>query len=172
MAGACTTEYVASEPTPLFSSYSNLHIYLERRRLTARQALRSNDGALARKLAEEELVRLQRKSSGDGSEQEAADNTQEGYSPEGQGPRVLVVGGEASGKSSLVKFLANYAVRSPAVCSVGKGKSKEEGTETAAEQLERTGQGAEAEVTGWWPVLVNLNPAEVSRARSALPSLT
>ena len=173
VAGTVSTEYIASEPSPTFSAHSNLHIYLEKRRLQARSILRANDGALAQQLAEEELQRLKGKkaagpaslsetSAGAGAEQE---NERSGYRPDGQGPRVMIVGAEAAGKTSLIKFLANYALRSPAVCSLGAGKGKEK--ENAAQNGKEGGEDGdtqqEGDITGWWPVIVNVDPSEVSR---------
>ncbi len=99
------------------------------------------------------------------------------YRPEGQGPRVMVLGPESAGKTSLIKFLANYALRSPAVASLGKGEAGK-----VAESLRTGGDGIiypnmdanlseeakkekreeekRSDITGWWPVVVNLDPSD------------
>ncbi|KDN37750.1 hypothetical protein K437DRAFT_259681 [Tilletiaria anomala UBC 951] len=189
MIGSVSTDYVADEPSPAFSAYANLHLLLEKRRLGARAELRANDASLAAALAEEELQRLSGKrptsvlQDRDGLASEA--HTEEGkpaaaveggaagasaYRPEGQGPRVMVVGGEPAGKTSLVKLLANLALRSPAVCDIGR-KRKQDGKENGAlggggggasrQEDEHAKQEAEdRQITGWWPVIVNLDPSE------------
>ena len=191
VAGSLSTEYVADNPSPIFAGHSNLHLYLEKRRLQARSFLRSQEGiAIARQLADEEIQRIKgKRPSGpepNEGEEDRAESTQpkpelddaeeseekkpelmsdvprSAYRPEGQGPRVMIVGGEAAGKTSLAKFLANYALRSPTVCT-----ATSKGSQSAA------AKDTDEKMTGWWPILVNLDPSEgappIPATLSAIP---
>lgn len=91
------------------------------------------------------------------SYEEGAESGTDLYRAAGQGPRVMVVGPESAGKTSLIKYLANYAMRSPAVASVREGESKREKTDESDEDGETK---AMSEITGWWPMIVTLDPAE------------
>lgn len=71
----------------------------------------------------------------------------------------MVLGPESAGKTTLVKFLANYALRSPAVCSLGKASEQKE----REKETEEGDEKEKSKLTGWWPVVVNLDPSEVSR---------
>lgn len=132
-----TAAYLSSEPSPTFSSYTTLHLHQEKARLNARNHIRANPSLVY------DLRQL--------SENDDPQSTTDLYRPEGQGPRILLLGPEASGKSSLTKFLCNYALRSPATTSTGQ--------ETTEQQEIKEGQVQGSEATGWWPVLVNLDPA-------------
>ncbi|KAK0553124.1 Cleavage polyadenylation factor subunit clp1 [Tilletia horrida] len=140
-------ESVSDEPSPTFTTHSKVHLVLERARLQARAQLRS-DPALVSSLANVPAA-LEPSTSPISFEDAGSSNgNATAYRPEAQGPRIMVVGGESSGKSSLVKFLANYALRSPAVCSVGSAPA-------ASKEKDE-----QPEVTGWWPVIVNLDPGD------------
>ncbi|SPO45242.1 Protein CLP1 [Moesziomyces antarcticus] len=181
IAGTASTEYLADEPSPVYTAYSNLHLYLERRRIQARQALRA-DAKLLTTLAGSVLdpsyvaPRTTDQSTDTESDPTGTAATTV-YRPEGQGPRVMVLGPESAGKTSLIKFLANYALRSPAVASLGKGEAGK-----VAESLRQGGDGIiypdmeshlseearkakreeekRSDITGWWPVVVNLDPSD------------
>ncbi|SNX87203.1 Protein CLP1 [Melanopsichium pennsylvanicum] len=181
IAGSASTEYLADEPSPVYTAYSNLHLYLERKRIEARQALRA-DAKLLSTLASNVMDSsyIAPRTTDQSTETEfdpsgtAATTV---YRPEGQGPRVMVLGPESAGKSSLIKFLANYALRSPAVANLGKGEAGK-----VAESLRTGGDGIifpnmeanlseeakkakreeekRSDITGWWPVVVNLDPSD------------
>ncbi|KAN0065036.1 Cleavage polyadenylation factor subunit clp1 [Thecaphora frezii] len=178
LAGSASTEYLADEPSPTYTSYANLHLYLERQRIQARQALRSDAKlltALASSAVDPSYVAPRNTDQGPDGAQASTQSTPSVYRPEGQGPRVMVLGPESAGKTSLVKFLSNYALRSPAVASLGNGEagkvaeslrsggdgivypdlSEEESEER---QKKRKMQETQSETTGWWPVVVNLDP--------------
>jgi polyribonucleotide 5'-hydroxyl-kinase len=142
---------VPDDPSPTYTSYANVHLHLEGARLRARAALRAQPD-LIRSQASAALAAPTQPGEG-GALPINGDAETQLYSAIGQGPRVLVVGPESAGKSSLVKLLANYALRSPAVCSTGL---EEEGKEKDSKSAE------ESEVTGWWPTVVNLDPSAVS----------
>ncbi|CAO1624693.1 unnamed protein product [Parajaminaea phylloscopi] len=130
--------YLSLEPSPTFSSYSTLHLHLEKSRLQARQTLRS---------ASSQLVNdLRSASEGEGE----VDGPHDLYRPDGQGPRILLLGPESSGKSSLARFLCNYALRSPATTATGH-------EEDASSDSKGKDEVKGSEPTGWWPVLVNLD---------------
>lgn len=181
IAGSASTEYLADEPSPVYTAYSNLHLYLERRRLEARQALRA-DAKLLSTLAGSVLdpSYIAPRTTDPNTETESDPSGTAAatvYRPEGQGPRVIVLGPESAGKTSLVKFLANYALRSPAVANLGKGEAGK-----VAQSLRTGGDGIiypnmdsnlseeakkekreeekRSDITGWWPVVVNLDPSD------------
>ncbi|KAK0563891.1 Cleavage polyadenylation factor subunit clp1, partial [Tilletia horrida] len=154
-------ESISDEPSPTFTTHTKLHLALERSRIQARSLLRANP-TLVHSIANAPAV-VQPSSSpisfeaGSDAPQTASAssfaalsaNEATAYRAEGQGPRVMIVGGESSGKSSLVKFLANYAMRSPAVCSLSSSSSSS-----------ANGKEEQPEITGWWPVIVNLDPGD------------
>ncbi|PWN20724.1 hypothetical protein BCV69DRAFT_312675 [Microstroma glucosiphilum] len=127
--------YLSLEPSPTFSSYTTLHLHLEKARAQARQHIRTAP----------QLIHDLRLSS------ESEDQDADVYRPEAQGPRILILGPESSGKTSLAKLLCNYALRSPATTSTGY-EEVEEGKKVP-------GEVEASEVTGWWPMLVNLDPS-------------
>ncbi|KAK0536507.1 Cleavage polyadenylation factor subunit clp1 [Tilletia horrida] len=155
-------ESISDEPSPTFTTHTKLHLALERSRIQARSLLRANP-TLVHSIANAPAV-VQPSSSpisfeaGSDAPQTASAssfaalsaNEATAYRAEGQGPRVMIVGGESSGKSSLVKFLANYAMRSPAVCSLSSSSSSSSAN----------GKEEQPEITGWWPVIVNLDPGD------------
>lgn len=157
LSGSCTTQYLSDDPSPIYTSYSNLHLHLEQQRVLARDYLRSNPNFLSQLSQSEQVINPTnpppRICSATDSELE---NLETAYEPQGQGPRIMVVGPEDSGKSTLIKFLANYALRSPAICDTVK---KDKGKEKAKSEEDLDGH------TGWWPTIVNLDPREVSRKR-------
>ena len=160
LAGTASTEYLADDETspPSFRAFANLHLYLEAKRIQAREWLKADfkagsGGGLIKTLAESSLV-----SATDGEpplDGEAAFDEKEErtiYRAEGQGPRVMILGPESSGKTSLIKFLSNCALKSPAICdsapSTSATKSDEKGTSQSG-----------SEVSGWWPSIVSLDPS-------------
>lgn len=147
--GTPSTEYVAEDVSPPPEVYSNIHLALEQHRLQARAALRANSGALIKQLADAELKRLT----------SPAQEDEEVYASAGQGPRVLVVGGEAAGKTSVAKRLANYALRSPALTSTPSVSKHDTTSRTRPGQDE--GDAHVDQITGWWPTLVSLDPSAV-----------
>lgn len=160
IAGTASTEYLADEPSPVYTSYSNLHLHLEQRRIKARQELRGNPTlltTLASSVTDPSYVAPY-----------PEDSNGSVYRPEGQGPRVMVLGPESAGKTSLVKFLANYALRSPAVASLGKGEAGKVAESLRMggdgivypEDAKRTEEDGKSDVTGWWPMVVNLDPSD------------
>lgn len=167
LAGSASIEYLADEQSPLFTYGANLHLHLERLRLRAREQLRT-DAALQSQLAalDVEDVKMPQTNEPDPV-----------YHPGGQGPRVMVVGPESAGKTSLIKFLSNYALRSPAVASVGDSENTRRTTRRDAEDHSDDDEPEDAhglsEITGWWPVVVALDPSEgavpLPGCMSALP---
>lgn len=181
LAGSASTEYLADEPSPVYTAYSNLHLYLERKRIEARQALRADAkllSTLAGSVLDPSYIAPRTTDPSTDTESDPSGTAASTvYRPEGQGPRVMVLGPESAGKTSLVKFLANYALRSPAVASLGKGEAGK-----VAESLRMGGDGIiypnmesnlseeakkakreeekRSEITGWWPVVVNLDPSD------------
>ncbi|EPQ29518.1 uncharacterized protein PFL1_02737 [Pseudozyma flocculosa PF-1] len=190
IAGSATTEYLADEPSPTYTSYSNLHLYLEKARIQARQALRqdpklltalvsagSDPSYIAPRATDEDPGAAGGNHGGSSAAAASNASSTSAYRPEGQGPRVMVLGPESAGKTSLIKFLSNYALRSPVVASLGKGEAGK-----VAESLRKGGDGivypdaiddeteeskkkrkleeSQSEITGWWPVVVNLDPSE------------
>ncbi|KAJ1018462.1 hypothetical protein NDA18_006613 [Ustilago nuda] len=193
IAGSASTEYLADEPSPVYTAYSNLHLLLEQRRIQARKALRADAkllSALAGSVLDPSYIapRTPHQSTDTDIETESESETETQSDPsgsaastvyrsEGQGPRVMVLGPESAGKTSLVKLLANYALRSPAVASLGKGEAGK-----VAESLRTGGDGIiypnmqanlseeakkekrqeekRSDITGWWPVVVNLDPSD------------
>ncbi len=127
IAGSASTEYLADEPSPVYTAYSNLHLYLERKRIEARQALRADAkllSTLAGSVLDPSYIAPRTTDQSTETESDPSGTAASTvYRPEGQGPRVMVLGPESAGKTSLVKFLANYALRSPAVASLGKGEA-------------------------------------------------
>lgn len=182
--GSASTEYLADEPSPTYTSYSNLHLYLERARIQAREALRKDSKLLTTlsTSAADSAFSAPRTTDADPENAPAASTA---YRPEGQGPRVMVLGPESSGKTSLIKFLANYALRSPVVASLGKGEAGKvadslrsggdgiiypdrDDEESEEKKKKRKLDEAKSEITGWWPVVVNLDPSEVSSLRQTI----
>lgn len=178
IAGSASTEYLADEPSAVFTYGANLHLHLERLRLRAREQLRT-DRALQSELAAMDVENV-------GPPQPDTDTV---YRAGGQGPRLMVVGPESAGKTSLIKFLSNYALRSPAVASVGDQSNTRRITRRDAED-DVEGDNDEddeddeddnepeedeelSEITGWWPVIVSLDPSEggvpLPGCMSALP---
>ncbi|CDU26208.1 related to Pre-mRNA cleavage complex II protein Clp1 [Sporisorium scitamineum] len=181
IAGSASTEYLADEPSPVYTAYSNLHLYLERKRILARQALRGDAkllSSLAGSVLDPSYIAPRTTDPSTETESDPSGTAASTvYRPEGQGPRVMVLGPESAGKTSLVKFLANYALRSPAVASLGKGEAGK-----VAESLRSGGDGIiypnmeanlseeakkekreeqkKSDITGWWPVVVNLDPSD------------
>ncbi|PWN24647.1 hypothetical protein BDZ90DRAFT_234917 [Jaminaea rosea] len=127
--------YLSLEPSPTFSSYANLHLHLEKARLRARQQLR-DDAHLIGDL----------RATSDAQVDEGAEQDVDLYRPEGQGPRILLLGPQSSGKSSLARLLCNYALKSPATTATGQEENGDQGANGASQP------------TGWWPILVNLDP--------------
>jgi polyribonucleotide 5'-hydroxyl-kinase len=163
LAGSASTEYLADDETapPSFRAFANLHLYLEAKRIQAREWLKEdlkapNGKSVIKVLAQSSLVTssdgepplMQEDAEAEGSN---ADDRSI-YQPEGQGPRVMVLGPEFSGKTSLIKFLANCALKSPATCNpaavVNTDKSDEKGTTQSG-----------SDTTGWWPSIVSLDPS-------------
>ncbi|WFD35642.1 polynucleotide 5'-hydroxyl-kinase [Malassezia cuniculi] len=168
IAGSASTEYLADEQSPMFTYGANLHLHLERLRLRAREQLRT-DSALQSQLAALDVESANVPAPGD---QESV------YRANGQGPRVMVVGPESAGKTSLIKFLANYALRSPAVASVSDSNTARRLTRRDAEdhsedEAEPEDTDGLSDITGWWPVIVALDPSEgavpLPGCMSALP---
>ena len=150
--GAASTEYMADEPSHTYTYYANLHLNLERARIRAREQLRTDPSLLQTLDAVDVSEPAKPMSYEQGVESDA-----DLYRAAGQGPRVMVVGPESAGKTSLIKYLANYAMRSPAVASVREGESKREKTEESDEDGD---EKTMSEITGWWPMIVTLDPAE------------
>ena len=150
--GAASTEYMADEPSHTYTYYANLHLNLERARIRAREQLRT-DPSLLQTLDAVDVSEPTKPM----SYEEGAESGTDLYRAAGQGPRVMVVGPESAGKTSLIKYLANYAMRSPAVANVREGESKREKTDESDEEGETK---AMSEITGWWPMIVTLDPAE------------
>ncbi|KAJ1026949.1 hypothetical protein NDA16_002242 [Ustilago loliicola] len=181
IAGSASTEYLADEPSPVYTAYSNLHLALERKRIEARQALRADAkllSTLAGSVLDPSYIAPRTTDPNTETESDPSGTAASTvYRPEGQGPRVMVLGPESAGKTSLVKLLANYALRSPAVASLGKGEAGK-----VAESLRTGGDGIiypnmeanlseeakkakreeekRSDITGWWPVVVNLDPSD------------
>ena len=123
--GRPSTEYIAEEtPVPV---YFNLHLALERIR------------ALALPVIEAAKVEVQDPATGETSFE---------YEDDRPGPRVLLIGEQESGKTTLLKTLANWAIRSGrARTEVGNVARMEE-----PDEGERRSRGV---------LVVNLDPAEV-----------
>jgi len=153
--GSCTTQYLSDDTSPVYTSYSNLHLHLEQQRILARNHLRSNPTFLPQLSQSQQVINPTSPPPKicSSTETEKVQESETAYRPEGQGPRIMVVGPEDSGKSTLIKFLANYALRSPAVC---EPKNKESRKVAGKEDEDQDSH------TGWWPVIVNLDPREVS----------
>jgi polyribonucleotide 5'-hydroxyl-kinase len=160
LAGSASTEYLADDESapPSFRPFANLHLYLEAKRIQAREWLKTdlkeqNGRGVIKTLAESSLV-----SAADGEPPIEGDTgitpTDERtiYRPEGQGPRVMVLGPESSGKTSLIKFLANCALRSPAVCNPAAAISTDVSDEKGITQ-------SGSDITGWWPSIISLDPS-------------
>lgn len=170
IAGSASTEYMADEPSPLYTYGANLHMYLEKARIRAREQLRTD------KKLTEALAALDVGSDTEQPPHYETDASTDGvYRPDGQGPRIMVVGPESAGKTTLIKFLANYAIRSPAVASAedATGSARhvmrhmQEDSDASDDDDEEEGaktnqdeDRAMGEITGWWPVIVSLDPAE------------
>ncbi|WFD25243.1 polynucleotide 5'-hydroxyl-kinase [Malassezia nana] len=163
--GHASTEYMADEISPFYTYGANLHLHLERARLRAREQLRT-DHSLLQQLEELDVNTYKLPPS---FEQDGPLDPSDPYRAAGQGPRVMVVGPASAGKSSLIKFLANYALRSPALASVKEG---EEAKRRAREQDQQPSDSDDeapeeapsdkplSEITGWWPMIVTLDPSE------------
>ncbi|KAL4401551.1 Cleavage polyadenylation factor subunit Clp1 [Malassezia pachydermatis] len=167
IAGTASTEYMADEPSHTYTYRANLHLNLERARIRAREQLRT-DSQLQKQLHD---MDVSTRTTPPSYEESAAVPGHEWYQAAGQGPRVMVVGPESAGKTSLVTFLANYALRSPILASVEEGaeaarrlseNQQNEGDESDDEATRAEGSKHEkiSEVTGWWPMIVSLDPAE------------
>lgn len=163
--GQASTEYMADEPSPFYTYGANLHLNLERARLRAREQLRT-DHSLLQQL-EEFDVNIHKVPPS--FESDGPLDPRDPYRAAGQGPRVMVVGPASAGKSTLIKFLANYALRSPALASVKEGEEakrrtrEQEGHHDDSDeeaQNEEAGDKPLSEITGWWPMIVTLDPAE------------
>ncbi|KAI3625762.1 hypothetical protein CBS9595_001123 [Malassezia furfur] len=180
LAGTASTEYMADEPSPVYTYYTNLHLNLERARIRAREQLRT-DKNLVQSLKEQDVSKTDAVPSYDDPH---AKPQNELYHAAGQGPRLMVVGPECAGKTSLIKFLANYAMRSPALASIQEGleaerKAQQDEEEALSEDEDapstrKATDGEEfSEVTGWWPMIVALDPSEgavpVPGCLSAIP---
>ncbi|KAE8270055.1 hypothetical protein A4X09_0g2296 [Tilletia walkeri] len=165
VAGSATFESISDEPSPTFTTHTKLHLALERSRLQARSYLRSNTNFFQTEISNAPAVlhpstspiSFDSSSADGGGVQQShsfaswSQNEATAYRFEGQGPRVMVVGGESSGKSSLVKFLANLAMRSPALATMSPSSSSSSAANNKEDQ---------PEITGWWPVIVNVDPGD------------
>ncbi|KAI3627424.1 CLP1 [Malassezia furfur] len=180
LAGTASTEYMADEPSPVYTYYTNLHLNLERARIRAREQLRT-DKNLVQSLKEQDVSKTEAVPSYDDPN---APPQNELYHAAGQGPRLMVVGPECAGKTSLIKFLANYAMRSPALASIEEGLEAERKAQQDEEEAlsddedgpsaRKATDGEEfSEVTGWWPMILALDPSEgavpVPGCLSAIP---
>lgn len=180
LAGTASTEYMADEPSPVYTYYTNLHLNLERARIRAREQLRT-DKNLVQSLKEQDVSKTEAVPSYDDPH---APPQNELYHAAGQGPRLMVVGPECAGKTSLIKFLANYAMRSPALASIEEGLEAERKAQQDEEEAlsddedgpsaRKATDGEEfSEVTGWWPMILALDPSEgavpVPGCLSAIP---
>lgn len=153
--GTVTTEYLAEDESiaPLMRMYANVHLYLEAKRIDARNWLkedikRPGSSSIFNTLAQSSLVLS---NEGVPINFETDVNAEDPiYRPQGQGPRVMVVGPESSGKSTLIKYLANYALKSPAICNPAQAKT-DKGDESSQE--------ATSDANGWWPSIVSLDPS-------------
>lgn len=160
--GQASTEYLADDEglSPFQRAYSNLHFYLEAQRIYARDALKADLSQPGSKSRIRTLGESSRVIERDGTapplvehDGSAAASEDDGiFQRLGQGPRVMVIGPESAGKSTLVQFLANCALKSPAICNPARADTDKSGSEgkTAA-------KGSDA--TGWWPTIVSLDPA-------------
>jgi polyribonucleotide 5'-hydroxyl-kinase len=158
LVGSASTEYLAEEEgtAPLQRMYANLHLYLEARRIHARDWLkedlkRQGTGSIFRTLAASSHVLNEGGAPPSSLESEPGETSV--YRSEGQGPRVMVVGPESSGKSTLVKYLTNWALKSPAVCNPANADTDKNDDKTDA------GNGQRSEVNGWWPCIVSADPS-------------
>lgn len=153
--GTVTTEYLAEDESiaPLMRMYANVHLYLEAKRIDARNWLkedikRTGSNSIFNTLAQSSLVLS---NEGVPTNFDIDANAEDPiYRPQGQGPRVMVVGPESSGKSTLIKYLANYALKSPAICNPAQAKT-DKGDESS--------QDATSDANGWWPSIVSLDPS-------------
>jgi polyribonucleotide 5'-hydroxyl-kinase len=153
--GTVTTEYLAEDEgiAPLMRMYANVHLYLEAKRIEARNWLKEDikrigSSSIFNTLAQSSLVLS---NEGVPVDFDADINAEDPiYRPQGQGPRVMIVGPESSGKSTLIKFLANYALKSPAICNPAQAKT-DKGDEGS--------QDATSDANGWWPSIVSLDPS-------------
>lgn len=174
--GSASTEYMADEPSHTYTYCANLHLNLERARIRAREQLRT-DTSLIRTLQEMDVAQRDTPPSFEQTGEEA--NVERLYRAAGQGPRIMVVGPESAGKTSLIKFLANYALRSPAVASVNEGgdapRRAHQSDEPDSDDTENDGDEDKtlSDITGWWPMIVTLDPSEgavpVPACISAIP---
>lgn len=179
IAGTASTEYMADEPSPVYTFDTNLHLNLERARIRAREQLRTDKG-LVQSLSDQDLSKADTPPSYDDPH---ATSPNELYRAAGQGPRLMVVGPECAGKTSLIKFLANYAMRSPALASIEEGAEAEKKVQQEDEEALSDGEEAPernavdgqeiSEITGWWPMIMALDPSEgavpVPGCLSAIP---
>lgn len=152
--GSASTEYVADESIPPFQkTYANLHLYLEAKRIQARDMLardlsKEKSKSVIRTLGESSLVLNNDNVLPPSEEGNVGENQL--FNSLGQGPRVMILGPESAGKSTLVKFLANSALKSPAVCNPAGDK-----TDKGDEKPDKPG----SEATGWWPTIVSIDPS-------------
>jgi len=163
--GQASTEYMADEPSLFYTYGANLHLNLERARLRAREQLRT-DNLLLQQLEELDVNMYKVPPSFDS---DGPLDPRDPYRAAGQGPRVMVVGPASAGKSTLIRFLANYALRSPALASVKEGEEAKRRTREQErpyddsdeeDHNEETSDKPLSEITGWWPMIVSLDPAE------------
>ncbi|WFD29663.1 polynucleotide 5'-hydroxyl-kinase [Malassezia sp. CBS 17886] len=173
IAGFATTEYMADEPSPVYTYWANLHLYAEKARFRAREQLRT-DPALVHALQELNVADAGAPAP---HEADAAPPEHPIYRAAGQGPRIMVVGPESAGKTTLIKLLANYAMRSPAVASLEQTGRRERAPRTPGDDEDEDDGGGggggdgddakadatpgdQSEVTGWWPLVVSVDPSE------------
>lgn len=159
--GQASTEYLADDEglPPFHRAYVNLHLYLEAKRIQARDALRHDLALPGSKSQVRTLSGSSRVLERDGAPPAVASNSDgkplgddDIYDSIGQGPRVMILGPESAGKSTLIKFLANCAMKSPAICNpAGANTDKGEADEKKA------AKGSDA--SGWWPTILSLDPA-------------
>ncbi|WFD07716.1 polynucleotide 5'-hydroxyl-kinase [Malassezia vespertilionis] len=162
--GTASTEYMADEPSPLYTYGANLHLAAERARIRAREQLRTGKSLIDSLAAQDVATRTEPPS----YENMNVSSPSEFYRAAGQGPRIMVVGPESAGKTSLIKFLANYALRSPAIASVEEGQDAQILSRAAPDEEEEEGEEEEqvkpdeakvmGDITGWWPMVLNLDP--------------
>lgn len=161
LAGTASTEYLADDESspPSFRAYANLHLYLEAKRFQAREWIKNDAKApvgksLLNTLAESSLVTApdgEPPVDGDAGIAESEEKTI--YRIEGQGPRVMILGPESSGKTSLIKFLANCALKSPAICNPMAA------TASIDKVDDRNTTQPGSDISGWWPTIVSLDPS-------------
>jgi polyribonucleotide 5'-hydroxyl-kinase len=167
IAGSASTEYLADDESapPSLRGFANLHLYLEAKRIQAREWLKEDLKApsgkgVIKSLASSDIVALsdvdppaaQEIGEGTIAGAPAKEDERSIYQPEGQGPRVMVIGPESSGKTSLVKYLANCALKSPAICNPAAASNTHKNEEKGTTQ-------SGSDTTGWWPSILSLDPS-------------